>query len=167
MRSQVARATAAGVLFLALTACTPAGGGRVGLTLGEDGHLTVAVAWCDRAPDTVVVHRHSGGESLDQARVSGPALTGDGIGFVDLEELPAGWSVTEGDLDLREDQFYEVSAFRSGVQLTYGSVTLRAGHEKALYRDRIVIQYYDDGSQYGYDVKLTQDGLKKQAQEWC
>lgn len=135
--------------------------------LGRDGHLTMAVAWCDQAPDSVVVYHHSGGELLDQARISGPALQGEKIGFVDLEELPKGWSVTEGDLDLREDRFYEIRAYKTGVQLTYGEVTLRAGHKKDLHRDGIVIQYYNDSSEYGYDVKLTQDGLRKEAEEMC
>jgi hypothetical protein len=62
--------------------------------LGRDGRLTVAVAWYDRASDSVVVYHRSGGELLDQARISGPALQGEKIGFVDLEELPKGWSVT-------------------------------------------------------------------------
>ncbi|SDM06314.1 hypothetical protein [Nonomuraea jiangxiensis] len=135
--------------------------------LGRDGDLTVAVAWCDQAPDSVVVYHRSGGELLDQARISGPALQGEKIGFVDLEELPKGWSVTEGDLDLREDRFYEIRAYKTGVQLTYGGVTLRAGHKKDLYRDGIVIQYYDDSSEYGYDVKLNQDGLRNKAEEMC
>ncbi|MET7331048.1 hypothetical protein [Nonomuraea sp. NPDC005650] len=87
MRFQVARAAAVGVL-LALTACTPAGGGRTGLMLGRDGHLTVAVAWCDQAPDSVVVYHRSGGELLDQARISGPALQGEKIGFVDWRSCP-------------------------------------------------------------------------------
>ncbi|MEV0236314.1 hypothetical protein [Nonomuraea sp. NPDC050786] len=166
MRLQVARAAAVGAL-LTLTACTPADGGRTGLMLGAGGHLTVAVAWCDQAPDSVVVYQHSGGELLDQATISGPALHGEKIGFIDLDELPKGWSVTEGDLDLREDRFYEIRAHKTGVQLSYGGVTLRAGHEKGLHRDGIVIQHYDDGSEYGYDVKLTQDDLRNAAKEAC
>ncbi|MET7331047.1 hypothetical protein [Nonomuraea sp. NPDC005650] len=75
--------------------------------------------------------------------------------------------MTEGDLNLREDRFYKIGAYKAGVQLTYGRVTLRAGHKKALHRDGIVIQYYDDGSEYGYDVKLTQDGLRNAAEEMC
>ncbi|GAA3533371.1 hypothetical protein GCM10022419_010760 [Nonomuraea rosea] len=152
-----------------LAACvptTPASGGQTGLTLNAEGRLTMAVAWCDQAPDGVIVYRRSGGELLDQAELKGPALSGK-IAFVDLEELPEGWSLTEGDLNLRAEESYEIAAFKSGRQLVYFSVNLKEGHKSRLDRDHIVVQRHDTTEEGGHDVELSEAAFMAQAVKSC
>lgn len=57
--------------------------------------MTMAVAWCEQAPDGVVVYRRSGDHLLDQGKLKPSPLQGE-IAFVNLEQLSDGWSVAQG-----------------------------------------------------------------------
>ncbi|TDD40319.1 hypothetical protein E1286_34430 [Nonomuraea terrae] len=95
--------TVLGLAYLTV-ACgygSPASGGLTGVTVNADGQLTMVASWCGNAPDGVVVYRRAAGELLEHADIKAPSMTG-GIMSMNLEEMPAGWSLQEGSLNFED-----------------------------------------------------------------
>jgi hypothetical protein len=155
-------------LSFLLVACgygSPAQMGATGVTVTADGQLVVVTSWCGSAPDGVRVYRYdTAGELLDQADIKAPSLTG-GSASLNLEEIPAGWFLREGNLKLEDGVKYRVAAYSSKTNAMLSPVDFTTKVKKDIPLDRILIQEYL--SDRDKNVLLTDGEFKARARLHC
>ncbi|MFG1684179.1 hypothetical protein ACGFNP_28680 [Nonomuraea sp. NPDC049269] len=161
------------ITFLALSflvvACgygSPAQMGATGVTVTANGQLVMVTSWCaGSAPDGVQVYRYdTAGELQDQADIKAPSLTG-GSASLNLEEIPAGWSLREGNLKFEDGVKYRVAAYSSKTNAMFRSVDFTTKVKKDVPLDRILIQdYLPDRDK---NVLLTDGEFKARARLYC
>ncbi|MEU7743944.1 hypothetical protein [Nonomuraea sp. NPDC049158] len=156
-------------LSFLLVACgygSPAQMGATGVTVTADGQLVMVTSWCSgSAPDGVRVYRYdTAGELQDQADIKAPSLTG-GSASLNLEEIPAGWSLREGNLKFEDGVKYRVAAYSSKTNAMLRPVDFTTKVKKDIPLDRILIQEYL--SDRDKNVLLADGEFKARARLHC
>ncbi|MFI7445035.1 hypothetical protein [Nonomuraea indica] len=152
---------------MAVTACvptTPAPGGLTGLTVNAGGELVMVASWCGEAPDGVVVARYAAGETLEQADIKTPPLSGTSLS-VSLENIPPGWRIQNGDLNFIAGQTYVISPYSSRTHVRLQDVDFTTQTKNSIPIRKIMIQEYtNDGSK---NVFLSQEEFNQRAKLYC
>ncbi|MFI7614237.1 hypothetical protein ACIBP6_23685 [Nonomuraea terrae] len=143
---------------------SPASGGLTGVTVNADGQLTMVASWCGNAPDGVVVHRRAAGELLEHADIKAPSMTG-GIMSMNLEEMPAGWSLQEGSLDFEDGQTYLIAAYSLETHTRFADAYFTTQSKQKIAQGEVMIP--DHSTTPAKDAFLTEGEFVAQAEHQC
>ncbi|GAA4986345.1 hypothetical protein HD597_000158 [Nonomuraea thailandensis] len=144
---------------------SPALTGLTGITVNAEGRLTLVVAWCRQPPDRVVIYQRVNDRLEDQAELKAPKLSRSPV-FLDLEKIPPGWSLVEGDLNLQPGHKYVAGAYNAK---TSGG-TFRVSFTTASKKNptgRILIQDHSGEQPDGVDVPLSAAEFEARAKYYC
>ncbi|MEU8324016.1 hypothetical protein AB0C33_37135 [Nonomuraea sp. NPDC048881] len=170
-RTTIGRRALALLALTAATGClpfptTPSFGGLTGVTVNADGRLTLVMAWCARPPDGVVVYRKDDGTLVDQARLTAPPLPG-ALAYLDLEKLPPGWSLAEGDLRFRRKLKYKAAGYDAKRNARMYDVVFDAGSRKKVRPGQVIITEHKEAEKDGHDVLLSTAEFTARVRYYC
>lgn len=159
-----------GILALALaTGCvptSPVNGGVTGITVNDEGRMTVVAAWCQQSPDGVIIYRRVNGDLVDQADLKAPKLSGR-TASLDLERVSSGWSLLKGDLNFQRGQKYVAGAYNATTHVRMADVTFTIETKEKIKAGSILVQDYGERHPDGVDVLLSAAEFSDRAQHYC
>jgi hypothetical protein len=125
-------------LVPALAGCQPADTGIIGLTMDRDGHLVVALAWCnDSPPDRLKVYT----EDAIVARYENPNPDQtERSTQVRLDSPPANWTVRTGPPELEPETDYHVDAWNDSSWAWLLGIDFRLKDVTQLPSDRFLVR---------------------------
>ncbi|MFG1617850.1 hypothetical protein ACGFI3_34265 [Nonomuraea wenchangensis] len=145
---------------------SPALTGLTGITVNAEGRLTLVVAWCQQPPDRVIVYRRVNDRLEDQAELKAPKLSGSPV-FLDLEKIPLGWSLVEGDLNFQPGRKYVVSAYNAKRPGGTFRVSFTTAYKTKPTAGRILVQDHSGEQPDGVDVPLSSAEFVARAKHYC
>ncbi|SEU27537.1 hypothetical protein [Nonomuraea wenchangensis] len=145
---------------------SPALTGLTGITVNAEGRLTLVVAWCQQPPDRVVVYQRVNDRLEDQAELKAPKLSGSPV-FLDLEKIPLGWSLVEGDLNFQPGRKYVASAYNAKKPGGTFRVSFTTAYKTKPTAGRILVQDHSGEQPDGVDVPLSSAEFVARAKHYC
>ncbi|MER7615889.1 hypothetical protein [Nonomuraea wenchangensis] len=140
--------------------------GLTGITVNAQGRLTLVVAWCQQPPDRVAIYQKVNDRLEDQAELKAPKLSGSPA-FLDLEKIPPGWSLIEGDLNFQPGRKYVAGAYNANTPGGTFRVSFTTASKTNPTAGRILIQDYSGEQSDGVDVPLSTPEFVARAKYYC
>ncbi|NRQ33728.1 hypothetical protein HII36_17995 [Nonomuraea sp. NN258] len=140
--------------------------GLTGITVNAEGRLALVVAWCQQPPAGVIIYRRVNGQLEDQADLKAPKLSGSPL-FLDLEKIPPGWSLAEGDLKFQPGHQYLAGAYHAKTQGGTFRVSFTTASKTKPTVGRILIQDHSGEQPDGVDVLLSTTEFVARAKHYC
>ncbi|MER7502146.1 hypothetical protein AB0L05_10355 [Nonomuraea pusilla] len=128
--------------------------------------MAVVVAWCQQPPDGVIVYRRVNEDLVDQADLKAPKLPGS-TASLDLESIPSGWSLLEGDLNFQRGQQYVASGYNATTHTRMADVTFTSETKEKVTTGSILVQDHAEHQPDGVDVLLSAAEFSDRAERYC
>ena len=145
---------------------TVSGTGVTGISVDAKGRILMAVAWCGRPPDGVLISPNGDESKFGEITLLAPDLTGS-MAMVDIRNPGDGWKLRSGSAELKPGIEYRAFAWREKTRGQYGAVVFRAEVAGKLKVNTVLTQAYDIKSGTSRDVLESPEQFEASNRAGC